>query len=552
MLEQNPNVRNDDIDIVKLFGTLRRNALLIGISVALTGGLTYFISKQQAPQYEAVSSVIAVRSDTGNMTLNNTLVSAPPLPQGAVDKALHSRGVVNQIIIDLKRSKLSASEKQEIIADLNKELSLNSFSRLKVKARLDSQLTGTYEITAAATSPRAAQVLANIATQAVLDWDASRGTPRLKRAKNSLQQQLIAYDANIKSARAGSVEQQTFIAARATVAQNLAQIEVFEKAAIGTLTLVAEAEEPLQPVAPRPTRNAVLAGLLAFFLASGFALLSDALRKRIESDEDLSVFGAPVLGKLPKLNGKTLQQGIIESARSGMLYEAIGFLRVSLMSYTEGTPGPRRFVVSSSRSGEGKSSITAALAEGLANSGLKVLIIDLDLHRPTQHKVWSQVKPMGWHALPGADINPIGTGSARDIQSALSNPKAAQALKVSQNIDMLPAGLPQRSASHVINNAKLDDVLNQWEKGYDVVLLDTPPILALADALTISRFTQGILMVVEANQTTAANIDATMKNIRTAGCNLIGFVLNKVTNRKDGYYYYYSYRPEAEKIRKQA
>ncbi|GEM47608.1 polysaccharide biosynthesis tyrosine autokinase [Deinococcus cellulosilyticus] len=551
MLEQTQNVRNDDIDIVKLFGTLRRNALLIGISVALTGGLTYFISKQQAPQYEAVSSVIAVKTDNGNSVINNTLVSAPPLPQGAVDKAIHSRTVVNNIITALEQSNLSASEKQLIIDDLNEELSRNSFSRLEVRAKLDVYLAGVYEITASAGSPQAASVLANAATQALLDWDVARGTARLKRAKSSLQQQLSAFDADIKRAQPGSIEQQTFISARANVYQNLAQIEVFEKAATGTLSLVSEAEDPSVPVSPRPVRNAALATLLALFLATGFALVSDALRKRIESDEDLTVYGVPVLGKLPKLNTKTLQRGIIESARSGMLYEAVGFLRVSLMSYTEGNKGARRLVVSSSRSGEGKSSVTAALAEGLASSGLKVLIIDLDLHRPTQHKVWSQIKPLGWHAMPGADNDT--TTPARDVQTALINPKAAQALQVSQGIDMLPAGIPQRSAAHVINNAKLPELLDRWEKAYDVVLLDSPPILALADALTVSRFTQGILMVVEAHQTTSANVEATLKNIRTAGCHLVGFVLNKVTSRKDGYYYYYySYRPEAEKVRKQS
>ncbi|WP_084571540.1 polysaccharide biosynthesis tyrosine autokinase [Deinococcus misasensis] len=550
MLEQTPNVRNDDIDIVKLFGTLRRNALLIGISVALTGGLTYLISQQQTPTYEAVSSMIAVRSETGNMTLNNTLVSAPPLPQGAVEKAIHSRSVTQDIIAGLQESKLSRAEQQAIIDDLNRELSRNSFDRLKVRARLDNQLTGVYEITAQSNTPESAQVLANAAVQAVINWDIQRATARLVRAKGSLEQQLASLNQSIRASRNNSIEQQTFIATRASVLQNLAQMEVFVKAATGTLNLVAEAEVPSEPVSPKPLRSAALAALLAFLLASGFALISDALRKRIESDEDLTAFGAPVLGKLPKLAGKTLQRGIIESARSGMLYEAIGFLRVSLLSYTEGNTNTRRFVVSSSRSGEGKSSVTAALAEGLANSGMKVLIVDLDLHRPTQHKVWSQIKPLGWHALPGAEANP--TVPARDIQTALSNPKAAQALQVSQGIDMLPAGVPQRSAAHVINSSKLQDLLSSWDSGYDVVLLDSPPILALADALTISRFTQGILMVVEANQTTAANVDATLKNIRTAGCNLIGFVLNKVTSRKDGYYYYYySYRPEAEKVRKQ-
>ncbi|GGJ24842.1 tyrosine-protein kinase domain-containing protein [Deinococcus roseus] len=551
MLEQTPNVRNDDIDIVKLFGTLRRNALLIGISVALTGGLTYFISKQQAPQYEAVSSVIAVKSETGNSIMNNTLVSAPPLPQGAVEKAIHGRTVIEQIIQGLKKSKLPAAEQQNLIEALNKELRRNNFKLLRVKAKLDNQLTGVYEISGQAGTPLGAQVLANVAVDAILNWDLQRATSRLIRAKSSLEQQVVSLNQSLKGVKADSIEQQTFITARANVMQNLAQIEVFEKAATGTLTLVSEAEEPSEAIAPKPLRNAALAGLLALFLAAGFALISDALRKRIESDEDLTHFGAPVLGKLPKLTGKTLQRGIIESARSGMLYEAIGFLRVSLMSYTEGTTGPRRLVVSSSRSGEGKSSVTASLAEGLANSGLKVLIVDLDLHRPTQHKVWSQIKPLGWHSLPGADSNP--SVPARDIQTALTNPKAAQALQVSQGIDMLPAGIPQRSASHVINNSKLQELLDRWDKSYDVVLLDSPPILALADALTVSRFTQGILMVVEANQTTYANVEATLKNIRTAGCHLIGFVLNKVTSRKDGYYYYYySYRPEAEKVRKQS
>jgi len=157
--------------------------------------------------------------------------------------------VVTAIVEELQKSALKGGEKQALEQNLLAELRRNTFQTLRVRARLDPQLNGVYEITARAPSAQSAEVLTNLATQGLLDWDNQRSLTRLTRAQNSLQLQLQVLEGQIKSSATGSVDQQTFIAARATVLQSLGQVEVLVKASTGVLAPLAEAETLLSRLA---------------------------------------------------------------------------------------------------------------------------------------------------------------------------------------------------------------------------------------------------------------------------------------------------------------
>nr|WP_183986114.1 polysaccharide biosynthesis tyrosine autokinase [Deinobacterium chartae] len=529
---------HEELDLRRIFGVLRRYSLLI-VTVTLGAAAgTYVVSRQQTPTFEAVSSVVAVRNETGNNLISNTLVTAPPLPQGAVDEAVHSSTVVQDILSRLESTLQDPVLLNTVRADLQAELARNSFERIQVKARLDPQQAGIYEIRASGETPAVAKALANAAVASLLQWDTDRATQRVSKARISLQEQLSALDLRLNQLRGANsqLDRQSLLQARSDVLQSLAQVAVLEKAATGTLTLVAEAVEPAQPVAPKPLRNAVLAGLLALLLSIGAVLLADALRRRITSEDDLTVFGLPVLGRLPRISPRSLRSGLLNSTQTGLMYEMVGFLRVNLLSQIQ-SQGVRRFAISSSRPSEGKSSVTAVLAQGLAASGKRVLIIDADLHRPSQQKLWdlhSRGRP--WRVLPGArkDAEP-----ARSLAAAVLNPHGAQALAVSQNVDLLPAaGNHKRDISQIIEHPDFQSLLDRWSAAYDVVLIDTPPILALSDTLTVARRTDGILMVVESGQTSLPELERAVSNARTAGSHLLGFVFNKVSRTENAYYAY--------------
>ncbi|MFC6665041.1 hypothetical protein ACFP9V_06505 [Deinococcus radiopugnans] len=320
--------------------------------------------------------------------------------------------------------------------DLSRELSANSFNRLKVRARLDTQQRGVYEIQAQGETPEAARQLAEDGVAALLDWDNARAKQSVTRSRQSLQGQLQNLTARIEAIN-DPLERQSLVAARGQVLQNLSQMAVLETAATGTLLPVAEAVAPTRPVSPRPLRNAALAGLLALFLATGLVLLSDSLRRRVNGTEDLLPLGLPVLAQLPLVRRRNLAQGFLPASHSGPLYESIGFLRINVQSML-GDREHRRLVISSSYPGEGKSSMTAALAESLGAAGQRVLVIDADLRRPTQLKVWGPDR-IGTHALPGTDAS---LPPANTVTEMFLRPDAAHATRVGTNVDLLPAGTP--------------------------------------------------------------------------------------------------------------
>ena len=271
--------------------------------------------------------------------------------------------------------------------------------------------------------------------------------------------------------------------------------------------------------------------------------MRETLGRKISSEEDVSSLGLPVLGSLPKLNTRQLAVGIPQAVRSGALYESVGFLRVNLMSSTRSGPAEqiqRRYVISSARPGEGKSSVTASLAIGLAGSGLRVLIVDADLHRPSQMRIWGQASGVKrqYRPLVGATSNAT---PALDLPGALERPEAAHAVVVAERIDLLPAGSPLYETAHILTHPQLEYLMDRWSSDYDVVLIDSPPILALSDSFSLSSLSSGMLMVVEANQTQLSVLERALTAARLANTQVLGLVLNKVSRRAEGYYAYNGY-----------
>ena len=541
----------EDFEFQRVLASVRRHAWPIITAGLLAGGLSGYLSSRQAPVYAAVSSVVASRTDgSGNSIVTNSLVTAPQLPQGAVEQALHSQGVVSDIVTRLKRNKeLNTVQVRNLASSLQADLVADRWTNLKVDAKTDSQQAGIYGIQVQAGSPLEARVLADESVAALLAWDVGRAQRRITRARSGLEAQLVALDAQSKTAGSSAQDAATLTAARNQVTQNLYQVAVLEKAATGTLELVAEAIAPGRPVSPQPLRSGLLGGVLALLLASSAALLSDSLRRRVYGEQDVASFGLPLLGKLPLLSGNSLRLGLIESARSGGLYMGAGFMRVNVMSQL--APGkPRRVVISSARPGEGKSSVTATLATGMAASGLKVLIVDADLHRPTQPQVWQAFGNPMWHLMPScnlANLDPRRTllEPAQTLSTALDRLDEVQVLAVAENIDLLPAGRPMKDSSSVVGHPRLPEALERWGEAYDVVLIDTPPLLVLSDALAFAAYTEGLILVTEAGVTSSRELERAVNSVQTVGARLLGLVLNKQTRQEDGPYPGYGYRYDA-------
>ncbi|TSA81471.1 polysaccharide biosynthesis tyrosine autokinase [Deinococcus detaillensis] len=529
---------NDDINLLQVFSTLRRSLLPILGATVLVGAGTYLVSRSQAPIYESRSSIISLFSNVGNQVVNNTLVTAPPLPQGALDEALRSGSVTKAIMQSVTAAQLGSKPTEQIQAGLQASLNTGNTSMIKVNSRLDTQQRGVYEIVAQAGTPRAARVLAGATVNALLGWDGARAQRGVANARRNIDAQLKALDIRIASVPAGSPDGLSLTAARGTLLQNLSQVAVLEQTSSGTLSPGADPSDPVTPVAPRPTRNAALAALLTLFAASGLTLLLSSLRGRVNSAADLMPLGLPLLGQVPLIGRRDLGGGMLRASRSGRLYESLGFLRINLSSV--GGEQVKILAITSSRPGAGKSSLAATLSASFADEGKRVLLIDADLHRPTQHRLWNmastQIVP-----LPGAQADLSAVQAT--LPFALQHPELACAVHdpAYPNVDLLPAGQASRQSQQLLNRPDLAGLLHRWASAYDLVIIDTPPILALAETLKLAISTDGVILVVESGETSLDELERVQQIAQQNGVKLLGTVINKVPRSEQSYYYGYNY-----------
>jgi capsular exopolysaccharide synthesis family protein len=528
---------NDDINLLQVLSTLRRSLLPIAGATVLVGAGTYLVSRSQAPVYESRSSIISLFSNVGNQVVNNTLITAPPLPQGALDEALRSGSVTRTILKRVSASQVGPLQTEAIRKGLQASLATGRTTMIKVNSRLDTQQRGVYEIVAQAGTPRAARVLAGATVEALLGWDGERAQRGVANARRSIEAQLQALDTQLKSAPAGSADAISLNAARGLILQNLSQVAVLEQTSSGTLSQGADPSDPVAPVSPRPARNAALAALLTLFAASGLALLLSSLRGRINTTADLMPLGLPLLGQLPLLGRREMNYGILRASRSGRLYDSLGFLRINLRSV--GGEPLKVLSITSSRPGAGKSSMAATLAASFADEGKRVLLIDADLHRPTQHRLWNMSSTQRV-LLAGAHED---NSAQATLPYALQYPDSACALHdpAQPNVDLLPAGQGGRSHQHLLSQSGLRELFHQWAGNYDLVIVDTPPILALADTLKLTMSTDGVILVVESGVTTIEELERVQQIARQNGVNLLGTVLNKMPRSEQSYYYGYDY-----------
>jgi succinoglycan biosynthesis transport protein ExoP len=179
-------------------------------------------------------------------------------------------------------------------------------------------------------------------------------------------------------------------------------------------------------------------------------------------------------------------------------------------------------VISSSIPGEGKSTIAINLAMSLADSGSRVILVDADLRRP------SIAEYLGIEGGVGLTTVLIGRAEVEDVVQPLG--KTA--------LDLLPAGQIPPNPSELLGSMAMADLLEQLSGSYDMVLLDSPPLLPVTDAVVLSNLAGGALVVVGADRIHRPQLQQSLESLETAGAHLFGIVINKIARREAAAYAY--------------
>jgi len=307
--------------------------------------------------------------------------------------------------------------------------------------------------------------------------------------------------------------------------------------------IVDSARPPSYPIEPNIPRNLGFALLLGSATGVGLAFLLEGMDNTVRTTEQAQMIsGLAPLGMIP-LGSKSAREGsntkrlVIASSKEAVelvtqvrpqsqMAESYRALRTSLLLSNLGAP-PKVIMITSALPQEGKTTTSINTAVVLAQKGIRVLLIDADLRRPSIHKTLG----MG----PRSGLSNVLTGST-SLDQAIT--RAA----ILPNLYVLPAGTPPPNPAELLASTNMRDVLAQLREQYDHIVVDTPPTLSVTDAVVLSQRADAVVLVIRSGQTTKQALRRSRDILTRVNAKVVGVLLNAVDLSSPDYYYYYEYQ----------
>jgi succinoglycan biosynthesis transport protein ExoP len=278
------------------------------------------------------------------------------------------------------------------------------------------------------------------------------------------------------------------------------------------------AEPNRRPVSPNLFMNVLLSIFVGLGAGVGLAYFIEYLDTSIKTADDVErILGLPVLGLIPQK-----VRPLIEEGPDSEHAEAYRVLRTNL-AFTEGGATHGAFCVLSGGAGEGKSTTVFNLAFVCAQQGEKVLLVDADLRRPVQHTILGVSNRFGLTNVLLRDV-PV-----EEAIKATSVP----------NLHFLPSGRLPRTSLGVLDPKRIGELISSLKTKYDVVLIDTPPLVGISDSSIIAKESDGAILVVQYRKYPRDMLMKAKHMMESLGVTTVGAVLNNINVMRDDYYYYY-------------
>jgi len=288
-----------------------------------------------------------------------------------------------------------------------------------------------------------------------------------------------------------------------------------------------KAQLPTKPVSPNMRANVSLAGTMALVVGIGIIFLIVFLDRSIKSTSDATqAAGAPVLGVIPQLTAadldgknddRTRDMYVHENPKSSVA-EYCRSLRTNIL-FSAADRELKTIVVCSANQREGKTTSVIYLGTTMAQSGQRTLLIDTDMRRPRLHK------STGVALAPGLSNLLIGDDDYDGLIKATEVP----------NLFVLPCGPTPPNPAELLLTKRFESVLRELAKRFDRIILDSPPIQPVTDAIVLSKRVDGVIMVVRASKTMRDELKRSTRMVRDVGGSIVGVIVNELDAR-DSYY----------------
>ncbi len=312
---------------------------------------------------------------------------------------------------------------------------------------------------------------------------------------------------------------------RSYIVQTYQQLKLAEAQATSSLIQKDPAIAVYDPVQPQPLKSGMLAAVVGFMLAAGVIFLIAFLQDEIRDPEEITrKWGVPVLGLITsyKPGGNPI---ITVAQPRAPVSEAYRSVRTNLQF--SGVDKPMRTILITSASpSDGKTSVVANLSTVMAHNNKEVVVIDCDLRRPTIHKIFGLTNRLG-----------LSDYFIRTTDRLIGVVKKTN----TKGLSVITSGSLPPNPSELLNSSKMMDIISFLGTHFDTMILDTPPLLAVTDALVLAPRVDGVILVMDPTKTKRGAIRHAIEQLNRVNANLLGVVLNNIKVKRSQYYYNRNY-----------
>lgn len=502
---------------------IRRRWIVIVAIVVVTSASAYVVSLRMTPMYQADAQVNVTPFTSASSQSNILNMLTDPSAALQTDVTLIQSAAV-----------LGPAAK---LVGLASAAPLTSAVGAKV-------LAGTQIIDVSAVSPVPAHARnwANAVAAAFINFQRDQAIGQVTAASQDISQRLASLKAQM--AAAGSSP-----ASAAAISGLSSQIDTLQgeldslpgasSIVSGGGVVIAQATLPTVAVSPKKKQNVLLGAVVGLLLAVGLVLLIEALDDRLRSAEEVEALaGVPTLGSVPytkEMSKPSLAAAMLHEQTSAVS-EAYRTLRTNVRFLSVERP-LRTLLVTSSVKGEGKSTTSANLAAAFAASGVRTVLVSADLRRPSLHRFFGLENSVGVvdAVLPDVPLDALlQTNELPDLW-------------------LLAAGRIPPNPTEILGSARFAEILEALSSAADLVIVDSPPLLGVADASALASRVDGVLLVVNPGEADRRTLEHATKQLNKAGGRLLGTVMNAVgPGMGYGYGYDYDYYYAEEKDNRKA
>jgi non-specific protein-tyrosine kinase len=503
------------------FAVLRLRKWSILVLTTLVVVSAFLISLRMTPLYASTSEVLVTP-----ITVNQQLLQ--DIPTGALPNLDTERRVVASVAVaTLAAQQMRSGESPRKI-----------LSRVSVEVPTNTQIL---RITYSDPSPLRAQQGARSFSEAYLKFKSQQALQASSRLRSGIESEIQNLEAHLNSIQSdlaqtkdGSPEherlqtQATFLTSRIAILQD--QLTPLTTLDIDPGQILEPAELPASPASPDLVLNAALALFAGLVLGIGVAFLRERLDDRLRGRSDVEEqLGVSVLSVIPKIAGSRKREQsmvvAIEESKSAAA-EAYRTLRTSIQ-FQAAQKGMKTLLITSPTAGEGKSTTAVNLSATLAQAGKRVVLVSADLRKPSVHRFFRVYNTVG--------LVDVLAGEA----------SVKQAVREVANVQLLLSGPIIANPSEVLQSEQMGELLDELRSMADFVIIDSAPVLVVADSLALAPRVDGVLVVADAQGTSRGALASARVQLEQVGATLIGAVLNNFDPSKaktHPYYYRYQYR----------